>query len=90
MYRGTRGYADSPAFTLKYPPLREQTDKLRVVISGKVAKKATQRNLMKRRLRHAWGLVGTGRPPYIYVKKAALALSFSALKEELAKSLKRI
>lgn len=90
MYRGSRGYADSPAFTLKYPPAREQTGKLRVVVSGKLAKRATQRNLMKRRLRNIWQLVGTGRPPYVYVKKAALAMSFQQLKDELAKAIKRI
>jgi ribonuclease P protein component len=61
-----------------------------VVVSGKLAKRATQRNLMKRRLRNIWRLVGTGRPPYIYVKKAALAMSFQQLKDELAKAIKRI
>jgi len=90
MYRGSRGYADSPAFTLKYPPEGEQTGKLRVVVSGKLAKRATQRNLIKRRLKNIWQLVGAGQPPYIYVKKAALAMSFQQLKDELAKAIKRI
>lgn len=90
MLRGFRGYADSPAFTLKYPPAREQTGKLRIVVSGKLTKRATQRNLIKRRLRHLWRVVGNGLPPHIYVKKAALNMSFSELKDELARALKKI
>jgi len=90
MYRGSRGYLDSPAFTLKYPPVRDRVAKrIRIVVSAKVAKKATQRNLIKRRLRHAWQLIGSGPLPYIYVKKAALLMSFAQLKAELSRLMKK-
>lgn len=89
MLKGSRGYAHSPAFTLKYPPIREQTGKLRIVVSNKLTKKSTVRNLLKRRLRHAWQLVGSGQPPYLYVKKEALKMSFTQLKNELSRLIKR-
>jgi RNase P protein component len=89
MYRGSRGYLDSPAFTLKYPPARDSAKRIRIVVSAKVAKKATQRNLIKRRLRQAWGLVGGGQPPHLYIKKAALTMSFAQLKAELSRLLKQ-
>lgn len=59
------------------------------MVSGKVAKKAVVRNLIKRRLRNIWQLVGSGPAPYIYVKKAALAMPFAQLKSELSRLLKR-
>ncbi|MFA5270017.1 MAG: ribonuclease P protein component [Patescibacteria group bacterium] len=85
MYRGSQGYADSPAFTLKYPPARDAARRIRIVVSAKVAKKATQRNLIKRRLRHIWQSIGSGPLPHIYVKKAALTMTFAQLKSELAR-----
>ena len=89
MYRGSRGYLDSPAFTLKYPPVSGQAKRIRIVVSAKVAKKATQRNLIKRRLRNIWQLIGSGQPPYLYIKKAALTMSFAQLKAELTRLLQR-
>ena len=89
MYRGSQGYADSPAFTLKYPPTRDQAKRIRIVVSAKVAKKATQRNLIKRRLRNIWQSVGSGPLPYIYVKKAALTMPFAQLKSEFQRLIKK-
>ncbi|MBN2585537.1 ribonuclease P protein component [Patescibacteria group bacterium] len=89
MERGYRGYADSPAFTLKYPPSSDRAKRIRVVVSAKVAKKAVMRNLIKRRLRDIWRLIGSGPLPHIYVKKAALTMSFAQLKAELDRLIKK-
>ena len=71
-----------PALTLKYVrPARRPG--LRVVVGVKTASKATQRNLLKRRLREVWRAAAV--PPdvmaTIYTSKATLDLSFTDLKK---------
>lgn len=81
----------SPVFTLKYPSGVKLQGGPRVIISTKISKKATQRNRIRRRLKEAWRSLSGAHvsPPYIYVRKMALGMSFVQLKRELEKTLKR-
>jgi ribonuclease P protein component len=70
-----------PALTLKYlRPSRHPS--LRVVVGVKVSPKATQRNLLKRRLREIWRVIPIPSDVAVtlYTTKATLGLSFAELK----------
>ena len=75
-----------PALTLKYvkPSLRPG---LRTAVGTKVSPKATQRNLLKRRLREIWRSlpIPSGVAATIYVKPVALKMSFAELKTAVTK-----
>lgn len=82
-----------PALTLKYLRPAKHPG-LRVVVGGKVSRKATERNLLKRRLREIWRTLPI--PPDVaatlYTKSATLNLSFAELTGAVTKlitSLKR-
>lgn len=78
-----------PAFSVRPLSVREaKTDSPRIIVSSKISKKATERNLIKRRFREAWRMIA---PPNhfavsIYIKKPALKMSFAQIKAELARS----
>ncbi|OGB74264.1 hypothetical protein A2V68_00670 [candidate division Kazan bacterium RBG_13_50_9] len=83
--------AHTAAFTIKHTHPAHPLGRPRVIVSTKVTKRATQRNLIKRRLRELWRELGKDhQSPHIYVKKAALAMSFAELRAEMAQALKRL
>lgn len=69
-----------PALTLKYV-VPSRRPGLRVVVGVKVSKKATERNLLKRRLKEIWRKLSL--PPDVaatfYTKADTLKLSFTEL-----------
>lgn len=76
-----------PQLTIKYSINQDKQIKFGLVVSNKVDKRATQRNLLKRRLREAHrSLLNDIKPGYnllIIAKKSALELSFAELKKQL-------
>lgn len=88
--RVPRRSAHQSAFRLELVASREPG--LRVVVSSKVAKLATRRNLLKRRLREIWRHL-PHRPPgqlTVYTKKAALDMSFQELAAQLSSGLTQL
>ncbi|MBU1083335.1 ribonuclease P protein component [Patescibacteria group bacterium] len=77
-----------PAFSVKPLNLRTSRARLRVVVSGKISKKATERNLIRRRVKDAWRLISSEEAVCIYVKKPALSMSFAQIKAELSQNLR--
>jgi ribonuclease P protein component len=83
------GVIYQPAFSVK--PLDFRTSKmgrLRIVVSAKVSKKATERNLMRRRIKEIWRLLSPKTAVCIYVRKPALLMSFAQIKNELTRILR--
>jgi len=83
------GIVYQPAFSIRPLNAREaQTSSLRIIVSSKISKKATERNLIKRRFREAWKIVAPPSYPAvsIYIKKPAFKMSFAQIKAELARS----
>lgn len=78
----------SSSFIVKFPLSAGRMDKIRVVVSAKISKKAVVRNKLRRQIKEAWRLLKiTGSPaPHIYVRKTALDMSY----QEIAKELKYI
>jgi len=75
-----------PALTLKYVrPSRRPG--LRVVVGVRVSKKATERNLLKRRLREIWRQlpIPLDVAATFYTKQITLKLSFSELQTAVVK-----
>jgi ribonuclease P protein component len=76
-----------PQLTIKYTTNKDNNLKIGFVVSNKVDKRATQRNLLKRRLREANRSLlkdlKTGYNLLIIAKKTALDLSFVELKKQL-------
>jgi len=81
----------SSAFIVKFPLSAKSTDKIRVVISTKIAKKAVVRNKLKRQIKEAWRLLKITKTaaPHIYVKKTALGRSYKEIAQELKNVLKK-
>ncbi len=81
----------SSAFIIKFPLFAKQTDKIRVVVSAKVAKKAVVRNKLRRQIKEAWRLLKIikSTPPHIYVRKRALEMSYQEIAQELKRVLKK-
>ena len=79
----------SAAFVVKLPQGNNISKKIRVIVSTKVSKKATERNKIKRQLREIWHSLKINQfpSPHVYVKKAALSMSFSQLKDEFKKTI---
>jgi len=83
------GVMYQPAFSVKsLDPRVSKKSQLRVVVSVKVSKKATERNLIKRRIKEVWRVVSPKRAVCVYVKKPALLLSFAEIKAELTRLLR--
>lgn len=78
----------SNSFIIKIPLSNRKTDKLRVVVSTKISKKAIVRNRLRRQIKEAWRLLKITKipAPHIYVKKIALDKSY----QEIARELKNI
>lgn len=76
-----------PQLTIKYLINSDNIPKIGLVVSNKVDKRASARNLLKRRLREInRSLLKDLKPNYsllIIAKKAALALSFAELKKQI-------
>ncbi len=79
----------SAAFVVKLPQGKNISKKIRVIVSTKVSKKATERNKIKRQLREIWHSLKINQLPlpHVYVKKAALSMSFNQLKDEFKKTI---
>jgi len=82
----------SSAFVVKFPLRPQAKDKIRVVVSTKIAKKAVARNRVRRLIKEAWRLSETSNlpQPHIYTKKTVVNLSFEEIKNEISKILKKI
>jgi len=79
----------SSAFVIKFPRGKDISKKIRVIVSAKVSKKAIERNKIKRQLREIWHSLKAKQlpPPHVYIKKAALSMSFDQLKNEFKKTI---
>lgn len=93
VFKNGRNYHSDFLF-LKMSALEKQSDKSRfaVVIPKKISKKATERNLIKRKifasLRENKGKIKTGFAVIIFVKKGIENLEYAEIKEEIYKILK--
>ena len=78
---------NGPLFNLKYVPNNLPDSRFSFVISSKVEKLATRRNLIRRRLRAAVALLQGGVKPgfdvVILIKKAALAVPYQDLAKQV-------
>lgn len=85
-------FTNQAALSVKLLPYSAaKKEDLRIIVSNKVTKKATQRNLIKRRIKEIWRSMFDHKPHpaiCVYIRKPALAMSFAELKTELAKALK--
>lgn len=81
----------SSAFIIKFPLTAGRVDKIRVIVSAKISKKAVVRNKLKRQIKEAWRLLKIIETPapHIYVKKMALEMSYQEIAQELKKVLKK-
>ncbi|MFH0912380.1 MAG: ribonuclease P protein component [Patescibacteria group bacterium] len=83
-----------PAFTLRYSGARPPRPvKLRVVVSTKLSKKATERNRLRRRVREIWRVLPvTTLPPVvtIYMKSLSLNMSFAELRMAITRIIPRL
>jgi ribonuclease P protein component len=86
IYRRGR-YFTSAFFNLNYAPSLFDQTRIGLVVSKKVTKKATERNLLKRRLREIcrgfYPELRTGLDIIVSVKPQTAKLDFDRLKEEL-------
>lgn len=82
-----------PLFNLKILKNSQNASCFGVVISAKVSKKATARNLIKRRIAEAIRLMlpnlKTGFDAMLVVKKEAVGAKYQQIEEELNKSFKK-
>lgn len=81
----------SNSFIIKIPLSNRQKDKIRVVVSTKISKKAVVRNRLRRQIKEAWRLLKITKipAPHIYVRKIALDKSYQEIAQELKSLLGR-
>lgn len=93
VYRRGR-YDATTSFSVNILPAKTGQTKIGVVVNKKVAKKATDRNAIKRKVREALRLLlpelKTGQHIVVTVKKDSLEKEFSEIKKELQNALIRL
>ena len=87
-----RRQASESAFRLELTKLRSNDSELRVVVSTKIAKKAVDRNKLKRRLREIWRALPheKGARVTVYTRREALNLDFASLSAQFASAIKKL
>ena len=91
--RGRVFRVSGPLFTVTYTP-QTGVDKIMIVVSKKVSKRAVDRNKMKRRVRAIMRIVAPKPGPAgvlgVYIQKQALTTSFIDTKTQLTELTERL
>jgi len=86
-------FSFGPFFNLKFLPNKSEASRFGIVISAKVSKRATVRNLIKRRMTEAIRLsldhLKTGLDVMLVVKQEAVKADYRVLEKELIKLFKK-